>query len=485
MTRKRLCSPTCFSSATALLLVVVLLGGVCSAQTTPAGPATQAAKDKQKKKKDKEKQAGKSGPATTARRPYRAVFGGARTELGVTKALDFNGGIAEAYDQDLLAEVSSPNAPRTAQSDGFYTNLNGDLTFRRMGSRLEGVVNGGATARYYAGLNEFYASDYHAAAGVSARTSARQQVRFNQAFSFAPVDLLGIFASALPPALGDVRPPTTDYAVNSNRSYTNSTSAELNTRLSSRSDFTLTSGLRLTHFPDRPEEANGFREFGAGGLYLHGLSASAKLRLGYSYRKANFQGTPLVAQTPLNPAEHNLDIGVDFNRPLSESRRTSMILRTGAAIVRAPLPSNTQVLRQQLRLLIDGSVLHQMGETWQVVGNYRSGPDFVERLGGPVFTQAWVVSANGFMSPRADFASSVSYSSGEPTLAITGQNFTTYTGNARLRVALGQRWAATAEYVYYFYDFSKTPLLVPGLPPRFNRNLLRVGLSLWAPIRRQ
>jgi hypothetical protein len=43
----------------------------------------------------------------------------------------------------------------------------------------------------------------------------------------------------------------------------------------------------------------------------------------------------------------------------------------------------------------------------------------------------------------------------------------------------------TSEYVYYFYDFTKTIQLAPGIDPKLKRNLFRVGLSLWVPLRRQ
>jgi hypothetical protein len=45
--------------------------------------------------------------------------------------------------------------------------------------------------------------------------------------------------------------------------------------------------------------------------------------------------------------------------------------------------------------------------------------------------------------------------------------------------------ATYVEYVYYFYTFSPTLPLPPGVPPGLTRNGVRVGLTLWAPLRRR
>ena len=470
---------------TALLCALMVSPALAQTGADPANPVTkgQGSTPRDEKSRDKETQRGQAdeGAETTARRPYRAVYGGASKRIDLTRTLDFNGAITENYDQDRLAEATSPESSRLVDSGGFYSGLVGDLVFSRKGSRLEANVGGGANARYYPDLNRFLAADYHAGAGLSVRMTRRTDLRVNQAFSFAPVDLLGIFVSAVPPVLGEGLPVSTDYAVNDNRSYANSTSAQISRRMSPRGDLTFNGSMKVTRFLADRSGNNKFRELGGGGVYTYRLNTGANLRLGYGYRDAQYQGT---STSSANPAEHTLDIGVDLHRTLSDSRRTSFTLKTGSALLEAPTPTNLLVSTRQLRVLVDGSLAHQLGETWQLVGSYRRGSDIVEGLAGPIFSDAWTVSTNGFLARRADFTSALSYSTGEPSLATASQNFTAYTGNARLRVALNQRWATTAEYLHYFYDFSKTPQLAQGFNPRFSRNLFRVGLSLWVPFGR-
>ena len=472
---------------TVLLLLVLLDVHSALAQNGPSGPvdqtpAGQGTTTRREKEREQRRRQDAGDDTETDRRPYRAVFGGAGTRTDLTRTLDFNGAVTEAYDDDRLADVAAPDASRLANSDGFYSGLVGDLAFRRKGGRLELVLNGGGNARYYSDLKKALAPDYHVGTGLSARMSPRTQVRVDQAFSYAPVDLLGVFVGALPPTLGQVAPVATDFAVNDNRSYSNSTSGQVSRRMSARSDVTMNGSMLLRHFLADHSGSNRFRERGAGGVYAYRLNAGASVRLGYGYRQAEYQGASGASP---NPAEHALDIGIDLHRTLSDSRRTAFTLKTGSAVLQAPSPSNPLASTRQLRILVDASLAHEMGETWHLVGSYRRGSDLVVGLTSPIFSDALTISTNGFLSRRVDFISAFSYSTGEPSLATTSQTFTTYTGNARLRVAIHQRWATTAEYLHYFYDFSKTPQLAQGFDPRFSRNLLRVGLSLWLPFGHQ
>ena len=472
------------------LVVGMLLGvGPVSAQSTgqserPSGSPGEPTKSQRERDREREKarREGEEETAVTARRPYRAVFGGATTQPELTKTLDLTAAFGEAYDQNLLGDITSPDSG-APQDGGFYTALVGDLTFNRRGTKFQAVATGGTNARYYSDIQEFFASDYHVAAGFNARPTRRSQFRANQAFSYAPVYLLGLFASALPPAIGDVRPPSTDYAANNDRSYTNSTSGGWTRIMGPRAELSFTGDLRLTHYLETSARGTGFRDIGAGGSYVYKLHPEADLRLGYAFRSADYDN-PVQLLSP-SPAEHNIDIGIDFHRALSATRRTGFAFRGGSMIVNSPVPTNTQVSVRQVRMIADGSVVRQFAETWQLVGAYRRGTGFVEGLARPAFTDAWTVSGNGFMSRRTDFFSSLSYSSGEALQVGASQNFNTYNATARLRTGLNRHWAFTAEYIYYFYDFSKTILLVPGQEPVYKRNIFRAGLSLWAPLRRQ
>ncbi len=344
-------------------------------------------KEKEKKHQEAEKP---DGDTSDPRRPVRAVFGGAANRPDLKTSLDFTGTVMEAYDQNRLADATSPETSPLANSDGFYSSLAGDLVFKRRGTRLEGAVTGGSSARYYRDLQKFLATDYHTGAGIAARLSSRTSLRLDGAFSRAPVDLIGVFADAIPPTLGQTLPSSTDYAVNSNQSDTWVSSASLSRRLTERSDVSFNGSVRRTAFLGTPPVAlspvviggasNGFVELTGGAGYVKHVTPSAGLRLGYYFRNAQYKGATS------SPKEHGLDIGLDFNRALSDSRRTMLSLKTGSAYIQAGLPSSSGVLGGQFRMLVDAALSRQLGETWLVVTSFKRGTEVVENLSAPVFS---------------------------------------------------------------------------------------------------
>ena len=420
-------------------------------------------------------------PMTTARRPYTSLFGGAVVERQPSNGLRFTGAVFGVYDENLLAEFLAPNTPEVS---GGYTNLVGDLDYGRRTTRVQVAATGGANARYYTNLNKFAANDFHGGAGVSVRLDRLTSLTVNQALSYAPVFLFGLFANALPPTLGAVDSPNSAYFVNDDRAITTDSSALFERRVTGRSLISGSGSYRRSHYTVVTPRGTDFTSVEGGGDYRYRLTQNNDLRLGYFYRKANFIGTEAFGgQFPL-AAEHNLHFGVAYHPALSEDRRTILTFEGGTSLVNSPVASNQFQPRRQVRLVGDAAIARQMGESWLVVGAFRRGTGFVQGLGGPVFTDAVSLTSTGFFNRRTDLLASVAYSNGEPTLVGSIAMFSTATANARLRVALNPRWAFVAEYLFYHYDFTKVLPLAAGLEPQVKRNTLRVGVTMWLPVGR-
>jgi hypothetical protein len=182
---------------------------------------------------------------TTARRPYASLFGGAVVERQPSNGLRFTGSIFGVYDENLLAEFVAPNAPEVS---GAYTNLVGDLEYGRATTRVHMAATGGANARYYTNLNKFAANDFHGGAGLSVRLNRVTSLTVNQALSYAPVFLFGLFASALPPVLGAVDSPNSAYFVNDDRAISTDSSARIERRFTERSAVSGSASYRRSHY---------------------------------------------------------------------------------------------------------------------------------------------------------------------------------------------------------------------------------------------
>ena len=68
-----------------------------------------------------------------------------------------------------------------------------------------------------------------------------------------------------------------------------------------------------------------------------------------------------------------------------------------------------------------------------------------------------------------------------PTLETSRDVYQAYSGAAQLRYALARCCAVTADYDYYYYKLHDV-VRPAGLPEEYDRNAIRVGLSLWLPL---
>lgn len=460
--------------------------------TPPQGTPTQGG-DREKPRTDPRRQKpdpndkrpeDPTDPLSIARRPYQALFGGAVVEREPSNGFRVTGALFGVWDQNLLAEFTGPTAS-AFQVSGSYANVLGDVSYARNTERVQVVATGGTNARYYTGLAEFAATDYHGAVGASVRPTELTTVTVNQALSYAPVYLFGLFANALPPLLGAAPSPGSVFAVGANddRAFNVESSAEVERRLTARALVRGNAAYRRTNYVVLTPRGSDMSVVDFGGHYRYRLTEDNDLRLGYEFRQATYSGAELFGLLQQQPAEHNLHLGVAFHPALSDERRTIVTFEGGTAIVSSFLPDNAFVTRRQVRLVGDATIAHQMGQTWLLVGALKRGTGFVQGLASPVFTDSVSATVSGFLNRRTDFTTSLGYSNGEPSLVGSVVNFSTTTLNARLRFALAPRWALTTEYVFYHYDFSRVLPLSGGLDPRFKRNTVRAGVDMWFPVR--
>jgi hypothetical protein len=338
------------------------------------------------------------------------------------------------------------------------------------------AVTAASNVRHYNQLQETIVNNHALGAGLTATFSPKTTLSFNQGVTYAPALLYGLFASSAP-VIGEAVPPGSNYALDNERSYASATSAKLTRQLPRRATLYLESNLKYTNFIGSNPRYQDVRTKDVGGQIAYSLNRDTALRLGYTYRQAEYVGSP-------QSTEQNFVIGVDYNRLLSRTRKTIFSFNIGSTLANAPLATASAELRHSHRLIGDASLTHQMGRTWSLQGNYHRGLGYIQGFQTPVFTGAYSAAANGFLNRRTDLLFSAAYSTGEAALTGIASQFTTYTGDARLRYAVTRMWAVYAEYLFYYYDFNKGLFLLPAsLPPGLTRNGLRTGVMLWIPMR--
>lgn len=419
-------------------------------------------------------------PLPNARRRYEALFGGATTEQRGRSFLNFNGSVLQVYDRDEVEEGEP-------ELGGLYTNVTGDLDFRRDGTRTTFAANGGGNFRYYTQLSQFLAADYHGGVGVESRVTPVTTLRFNQAIAYSPVTLPNLFADPLPPELGAPLPPGPNFAVNNNRFLTMASTAAVEHGFSVRSQFVVRGSYRNSNFLDEPEDpatpSSDWSMLDSGAFYRYRVTESRSLRAGYNYRRASYGWTETAAGPGPQPDEHNFFVGATIDREFSAETRTMVSVAGGTSVFGAGSPDLLQS-GDQLRFTFDASVAQQIGKTWLLLGSFQRGSQFDQGYGGPVFGDAFGVSATGFFNARTDLTAWLAHTEGQTLLSLASQRFDTTTGGARFRFALSRNWALTTEYFRYAYDFTNAPdfPFVPGVPERFARNSIRGGVLVFLPL---
>ncbi len=414
---------------------------------------------------------------TDARAPSGAVFGGAGKSSTGRQDLSLSINLIEAYDQDVLARAGGA-ALSFFQSSGFYTTLTPQMDFEARGGRVQVSVTAGSSARYYRDLHEIVVTNHSAGVALTAQLTRGTSVSLSQGATYAPALVYGLFASLATPTVGDVAPSASNYVLDTKRAYAYSTGASLTHKITERAALSFDSGFRYSDFTGHDPGYLDVRSHDAGGRFIYSLNRDVKVRLGYTFRQGQYVGSP-------PSTEHNVDIGIDYSRRLSRTRRTTFVFSLGPTVANGTVTPNaaSQDVRRQYRLIGNVALNRQMGRTWSVEGTYRRGLGYIEGFQSPVFTGAYAAAASGFLNRRTDVSLSAAYSTGESALTGAPSQFVTYTGDARLRVALNSMWATYIEYVFYDYQFNAGIQLPPGVPHGLTRNGVRAGLTMRIPLR--
>lgn len=412
-------------------------------------------------------------------RPYQALFGGATTDPSIRNSLDFSITSLEAYDDNVLGDYGDLAAP-TDLSRGFYSGLSGVLDYGFTGRRLQISATAGSELRYYGRLGGIQLANQYGAIGLTASLSKRTKALVNQSVTYAP-SLFYSLIPGFPLSPGEAVGAGSDYAVGKQDTIITDTNASLTTGLTRRASLTFLGTYRNSNNSGAQSPLWNLSSYGAGGRFLYNLSRDATLHLGYVYREGAY---PLASGASLPVVVHDIDAGVDYARALSFSRRTHVNFSVGSTIVNEPVVESAGA-RLQYRMIGQAGLSHDIGRTWRVRGAYERGIGFVEALPDPVFADKLRVTADGFFTRRIDFLATAGMSLGDVQSVGAPQNLRTYDASSRLRIAVSSPLAVFAEYLFYNYDLSGLGLLPAGIPGRLNRNSVRVGLTLWAPLLRR
>jgi hypothetical protein len=338
----------------------------------------------------------------------------------------------------------------------------------------------GATTdyRYYTDIDDLRGGNLGLSFGMSAALTPRTQFQLSTSFAYQPYYQYSLFPT-LPtidaPDLGVPQSLTPDFVISRESGWISTSGVSLERQLGrrstlslfytyGRSDFGSSDSVDVPVVFDVQSHLAGFR-------FQRRLTRNTSLRLGYSYRRGDYADV----ETPVTEG-HDVDIGVDYGRALTLSRRARISFSTGTSIIQT-------AGERFYRAVGAANFTYQISRTWTAAATYNRGLGFVGRFADPFFSDNVAAGLEGFLGRRVRLSFSGAYSSGEIAFGSDADAFGTSTADATAQYAFTEYLAAYVQYLFFRYDFPES-LGFPGGSGPVNRNGVRGGLSLVLPILR-
>jgi hypothetical protein len=428
-----------------------------------------------------------SAQAPRPERPYRGLFGGNGANPNAVRQLDFTVTFYGGYDDNLLANAGNEGAigqpvndPRF-QASGTLGGAQLGLDFTRRTKRSSVDFSGGGAYRYYPTAGRFNGWNGWGAAAFSVDLTTSTTLAARESAYYSPYFSLAQFSSL--PNLG-IEVETfflnRDMALLEYPATTFLSTASLSHRVTPRASWVIDYSLRYVDFRER---ANSIYDGNGGGAFRYRLNRQANFHAGYHYRRGTLG--LLLGDRP-SVESHDIDIGVDYARPLSPSRKTTFGFTTGSSIYRASQEGYiASAPLQSTSYGLTGSVFlkREIGRSWTGQVDYSRGLQFIYGVGTPYFADNVLGDISGFAGRRTRMSAWGAYSYGH--LGGSASNsYGTFNAGARVQFAAARYVAMYADYFYYHYKFDDRVPLPPGLARAIDRNGVRVGLNLWQPLLR-
>ena len=167
------------------------------------------------------------------------------------------------------------------------------------------------------------------------------------------------------------------------------------------------------------------------------------------------------------------DVGLDFHKALSLTRRTTLSFGTGTTAF-------ADVNGTHITATGNVTLTRELGRSWFATAALNRDVYFLQTFREPVLSNYVSAGVGGLVNRRTQFQSMVGASNG--AVGVTGptNGFSNFFASASLRIGLTRNIGMTASYSYYRYRFEEGVDLPSGLPSHSNRQSVMVSLNLYS-----
>ena len=246
----------------------------------------------------------------------------------------------------------------------------------------------------------------------------------------------------------------TDLDLYHSTAYRHAGGISLSQNIGSRSAIHLNYNIRFIDFTE--DSQDDFRTEAAAVGFSYRMNSHMSLRLGYGRRWSDdYDDVKEV---------FNLDVGLDYSKAVSLSRRTRLAFSTGSAISASDRLESDADPRLRFHLIGAARLVHELGRTWTAGASYRRSLNFREGFDEPLMADAVTGTIGGLITRQLDFSVNVGYVN---AVGVENQRtgYDAFTVNSQLQYALTRYLAMFARYFYYDYTFDARSALEQGIRP--------------------
>ena len=346
------------------------------------------------------------------------------------------------------------------QAVGPYADADASLTYQHRSGRATVAVSGQSVVRH---AREAFTPMRQQGSVAFTAAGARQQFHASQSVGYTPYYQFGGMTQLTLMPLSDAAQSHGDLANTDLSTIAATTDVDWNKTLSERVALSAMYNRRSTTFGRSNLD---MITQSAGARLSRRVSRFAALRTGYTYRFAD------SAFNAVRLREHDLDLGLDYSRPVTASGRTMVSFGSGSSIT----PQDEGLA---FRLTGDAALTRLLGRTWNArIGANRS-VQLLEGFAEPVLANVVNLGLSGTLQRRVAVSSWASLSTGTVGLsAATGNGYENWSAGGGLSVMVGRRGTFDAQYFIAGDRFEDGVILPPGLSAeRRQRQGLRAGFS--------
>lgn len=402
-------------------------------------------------------------------RAYRGLFGPAvRQSSDRSQAVDLYTQLDFGHDENIRPGRGAPETDPRYRLSGNYLGSSLRVSYDRRSPRFDVATYGSGQFRRYQTASPFNTHDLRTGAGIRADLSRYTSLTVDQVATWAPYFQLDLLPGLFAPALAEGPEVGIDFAIAATETLRLNSRVALSQRIGRRATFQVSGAYTSVQYDDLQRTDTTTTSGGA--MYRQDLTRYAALRLGYRHVVSEYEGGPRLER-------EDLQVGLDYRRALSFSRRTTFGFSSGSTYLRNTMGTG------RFRLLGNASLQHDIGRSWSAVLNYARNIAFIEGYGEPVSYDSLRGQLSGYLDRRSLFSSSLGYSNGAQARVST-RRYRVLIGDLMYQFAMTSTIAAYAQYVQYHYDYNEGFLPGSMLGSRLNRQSVRAGLSFWLPILR-